>query len=127
MLAFASERKRYPAGTVIIRSGDLPGGAQVLISGAVTVSPDGEGAAKPHVVSQPGAVISAMALIVERPRQVTVEAVTVTETLFVPRVSFLKLANESPELAARAVARIRQDLFGFVSAIAPLKDKFRAD
>lgn len=34
LLAFASERKRYPAGAIITQPGDVPIGAQVLVTGA---------------------------------------------------------------------------------------------
>ena len=64
LLAFASERKRYPAGTVITRPGDVPVGAQVLVAGAVSVTPDG--GEHPRVVSQAGAVLDLMSLMLER-------------------------------------------------------------
>ena len=127
MLAFASERKRYAAGSVILTSGEVPGGAQVLISGSISISPDSNAEPNPYVVSQPGAVISAMALLTERPREVTVKAIGVVETLFVPRNSFLKLVNESPELAKRASSRIRRDLVSFVSAVTPMRKKIKKD
>lgn len=123
MLAFASERKRYPAGSVILESGEVPDGAQVLISGSISITPDGAGEPNPMVVSQPGAVVSLVSLVVERPRRVTVKAISIVETLLVPRSSFMKLANQSPQLAARAAGRIRRDLVSFVSAVAPMKAK----
>lgn len=127
LLAFASERKRYAAGTVISASGEVPPGAQVLVSGAISVTPDGPGTPEPRIVSQPGSVISTMALVVERPRRVTITAVDAVETLLVPRNAFMKLANQSPELARRAAAQIRRDLVGFVSVVAPLKGKIRKE
>lgn len=123
MLAFASERKRYAAGSIILESGEVPDGPQVLISGSISITPDGTGEPNPMVVSQPGAVISLVSLIVERPRRVTVRAISIVETLVVPRTSFVKLANQSPQLAARAASRIRRDLITFVSAVAPMKAK----
>jgi CRP-like cAMP-binding protein len=127
MLAFASEWKRYPAGTVILASGDVTAGAQVLISGSISITPDGAGEPNPMVVSQPGAVVSVVSLVVDRPRQVTVTAISIVETLLVPRSSFLKLANQSPQLAARAAARIRKDLTSFVAAVAPMRRKIARD
>lgn len=122
MLAFASERKRYMAGSVILQSGDVPAGAQVLISGSISITPDGA-EPNPKVVSQPGAVISVVSLVVEKPRWVTVRAITIVETLIIPRTAFMKLANQSPALAARAANRIRRDLVTFVSAVTPMKRK----
>ncbi len=127
LLAFASERLRYETGAVITHPGDVPAGAQVLIRGTVSIATGERGEVKPRVVSQPGAVIDTMALMVGKPRHVTVTAVTSVETLLVPRSSFLKLASQSPEFAQRAADRIRRDLVGFVSAVAPLSRKFRRD
>jgi CRP-like cAMP-binding protein len=118
LLAFASERKRFAAGSVIVESGVVPDGAHVLISGSISVTP-GDSATTPHIVSERGAVISTMALIVARPREVTIRAVGAVETLFVPRTAFLKLANQSPGLARHAAAHIRRELVGFVSALTP--------
>jgi CRP-like cAMP-binding protein len=123
MLAFASERKRYPAGTVISKAGDVPDGAMVLASGTISVTPESENEPNPFIVSEVGAVIGAMALIVGRPRELTVRAINIVEMIFVPRHAFLKLANQSPDLAERAAERIRHDLGSFVSAIDPIRDR----
>ena len=123
MLAFASERKRYAAGSVILESGHVPEGAQVLISGSISITPDGAGEPNPMVVSQAGAVISVVSLVLGRPRHVTVRAISIVETLLIPRSAFMKLANQSPALAARAATRIRRDLVSFVSAVTPMKRK----
>ena len=60
-------------------------------------------------------------------RIVAVTPLHIVETLIVPRQAFLKLANQSPELARRAADRIRRDLTGFVSAVAPAGKKIRKD
>jgi len=125
MLAFASERKRYPAGGVILESGEVPSGAQVLVSGTISITPDGSAEPNPMVVSQPGAVISVVSLVVEKPRRVTVRAISIVETLVIPRTAFMKLANQSPALAARAANRIRRDLVTFVSAVTPMKRRIK--
>jgi CRP-like cAMP-binding protein len=125
LLAFASERKRYPAGAVITNPGDVPIGAQVLVTGAVSVTPDDGG--HPRVVSQPGAVLDLMSLMVEKPRHVTVTAISNVETLIVPRSAFLKLAANSPELAQGAADRIRRDLLGFVGAVTSSGRKIQKD
>jgi len=123
MLAFASERKRYSAGTVISKSGDVPDGAFVLVSGTISVAPEADSDPNPYIVSQPGAVVGAMAMIVARPRELTVRAINIVEMVFVPRHAFLKLANQSPDLAERAADRIRRDLGSFVTAIGPVRDR----
>jgi CRP-like cAMP-binding protein len=124
LLAFASERKRYPAGAVIVSRGEVPAGAQVLVSGTVAIANGEDGKGRPRLVSQPGTIIATMALVVARPREVTVTAEGLVETLLGPRHAFMKLANQSPEFARRAAERIRQDLVGFVSAVTPVKERF---
>ena len=125
LLAFASERKYYPAGAVIAETGAVPTGAHVLISGSVSVLPDGAPASAARLVSQRGAVIGVSALLIERPRPVTITAVAGAETLLVPRFAFLKLLNESPELVHRTAARTRQELLDFMGALAPLRKKIK--
>lgn len=122
LLAFAAERKRYRPGSVIYAAGDKPVGAHVLISGTIATMQQGA-EDNPYLVHAVGAVIGAMSLVVERPRPVTVKAVDAVETLLVPRAAFLKLANQSPDLAARAAERIRGELLGYLGAIEGLRGR----
>jgi len=126
LLAFASERRSFAPDEVIYQAGDAPGGAHVLASGTLKLKQEGQGAlGKPYAISEPGSVISAMALILPKPRQVTITAVTECETLFVPRQAFLKLLQQSPDLAQRAVDRIQSDLSGYLGALEPMRAKMR--
>lgn len=122
LLAFASERKRYRSGTVLYAAGETPEGAHVLVSGTLATYQEGDDG-NPHVVSTVGAVLGAMSLVVAKPRPVTVKAVDQVETLFVPRSAFMKLANQSPDLAARAADRIRAELLGYLGAIEVIKPR----
>lgn len=122
LLAFASERKRFRPGAVIYGGGDTPDGAHVLISGTVATTQQGD-EDNPYLIHATGAVLGAMALILSKPRPVTAKAVDAVETLFVPRAAFLKLCNQSPDLAVRAADRIRRDLGGYLDAIAGLRAK----
>jgi CRP-like cAMP-binding protein len=117
LLAFASERRRHPAGATIYKGGDVSDGAHVLVSGTVTVAGDGPANAVPRTVSQSGVVLGAMALFVGKPRPVTVKAVDSVETLFVPRTAFMKLAKQFPDMAARAAKRIQRDVIGYLGAV----------
>src|SRR3978361_23275 len=92
-LAFASERKKYRAGSIIYGADEVPEGAHVLVSGTVATYQAGDDA-NPFVISTVGAVLGAMSLVVAKPRPVTVKAVDNVETLFVPRTAFMKLANQ---------------------------------
>jgi CRP-like cAMP-binding protein len=127
LLAFASERKRFRPGNVIYKSGETPDGAHVLITGTVTMVADGDGPVVPRVVGQQGAILGAMALVVAKPRPVTVRAIDVVETLYVPRTAFLKLATQFPDLAKRAADRIRRDLVDYVGAVESVRGRIRND
>lgn len=122
LLAFASERKRFRPGAVIYQSGDTPEGAHVLVSGTVATTQDG-GENNPFLIHDSGSVLGAMALVVAKPRPVTVKAIDAVETLFVPRSAFMKLAQQYPDLAQRAADRIRRDLSGYLGAIEQLKPR----
>ncbi|MBN9346107.1 MAG: cyclic nucleotide-binding domain-containing protein [Devosia sp.] len=122
LLAFASERKKWRANSVIYQAGDTPEGAHVLVSGTVATYQEGD-ESNPYVISSQGAVLGAMSLVVSKPRPVTVKAIDNVETLFVPRSAFLKLANQAPDLARRAADRIRSDLVGYLGAIEQVRPK----
>jgi CRP-like cAMP-binding protein len=122
LLAFASERRKFRPGTVIYLAGEVPEGAHVLVSGTVQTTREGA-EDNPFIVHQQGAVLGAMALIVARPRPVTVKAIDAVETLFVPRTSFMKLAQQYPDLAARLAERLRGELSGYLGAIETIRPK----
>ena len=122
LLAFASERKKWRPNSVIYQAGDVPEGAHVLVSGTVATYQEGD-EVNPFVITAQGALIGAMSLVVAKPRPVTVKAVDNVETLFVPRTAFMKLAQQAPDLAARAADRIRGDLIGYLGAIEKVKSK----
>ncbi len=122
LLAFASERKRFKPNSVIYKAGDIPEGAHVLVVGTVATYQEGDDD-NPFVISQTGSTLGAMSLVVAKPRPVTLKAVDQVETLFVPRSAFMKLANQAPDLAARAADRIRRELTGYLSAVEQVRGK----
>ena len=126
MLGFASDRRHVDADDIIYKAGDVPQGAYVLIEGTIKARNVGVEAGKPYALSEPGSVVSAMALILDKPRPVTITAVTDCELLFVPRSAFLKLVRQYPELAQKAVQRIEGELSGYLTALDPLKRKMKA-
>ena len=66
-----------------------------------------------------------MALILGKPRPVTITAVTDSRALFVPRSAFLKLVQQSPDLAQRAVARVERELGNYLGALEPVRRKMK--
>jgi CRP-like cAMP-binding protein len=122
LLAFASERKKWRPNSVLYEAGQVPEGAHILVVGTVATYQEGD-ESNPHVVSTQGALLGAMALVVAKPRPVTVKAIDNVETLFVPRSAFMKLANQAPDLAAKVADRIRQELTGYLGEIERVKTK----
>ena len=120
MLAFAGDLRHFEPDAVLYQAGEVPHGAFVLISGTLKARPEGVGAGKPYAISEPGSIVSSMALILAKPRPVTFTAVTESRTLFVPRAAFLKLLQQSPELAQRAMARVERDLGAYLGALEPV-------
>jgi CRP-like cAMP-binding protein len=122
LLAFASERKRFRPNSIIYQAGDVPEGAHVLVSGTMATYQEGDDD-HPFVISQVGSTVGAMSLVIAKPRPVMVKAIDQVETLFVPRVAFMKLCNQTPDLAARAAERIRRELMGYLGAIEGVRGK----
>jgi CRP-like cAMP-binding protein len=125
LLAFASERRKFRPGAVVYKLGDVPDGAHVLISGTVATFPEGQDE-NPYLVHKSGAVLGSMAMVVSKPRPVTVKAVDAVETLFVPRTAFMKLANQYPDLARRAAQRIRRELAGYLGAVTTVRQRIKS-
>jgi CRP-like cAMP-binding protein len=117
LIAFASERRVFAPGEVISQESVVPSGAHVLVSGTISSKPAGEGGGKPYETSTQGAMVSTMALLIAKPRPVTVTAVTEVETIFVPRYAFLKLVQQFPDLADRAATRIKRELGAYLGAL----------
>lgn len=122
LLAFASERKKWRPNAVLYQAGEVPEGAHILVAGTIATYQEGD-EANPFVISNPGALLGAMSLVVAKPRPVTVKAIDNVETLLVPRSAFMKLANQAPDLAAKAADRIRQELVGYLGEIERVKAK----
>ena len=106
-------------------AGEIPEGAHVLVTGTVATYQEGDDA-NPFVISAQGSVLGAMSLVVAKPRPVTLKAVDNVETLFVPRSAFMKLCNQTPDLAARAADRIRRELTGYLTAVEAVRGKIGA-
>jgi CRP-like cAMP-binding protein len=124
LLAFASERKKFRPGALLYKAGDTPEGAHVLVSGTIATTQPGHDD-DPFLIHEPGSVIATIALVVAKPRPVTVKAIDSVETLFVPRTAFMKLANQYPALARKAAQRIRRELTGYLGAVTTMRKRIK--
>jgi CRP-like cAMP-binding protein len=127
MLAFAGDMRQFEAEDVLYQAGEVPQGSFVLVSGTLRARPEGPGAGSPYTISTPGSTVSSMALILARPRPITITAATAVTTLFVPRSAFVKLLQQSPDLAQRAVARVERDLGNYLGALEPIGRRMKQD
>ena len=125
LLAFSSERLTHQEGDVLYRARAISEGAHVLISGVLEAR--GERGEPTRVFEEPGVLLAAMALIVAKPRPVTLVARTKSETLFIPRTAFMKLVRSYPDLAGRLAEQVRKELSEYVRTLRPLRTRLLPD
>ncbi len=121
LLAFSSERRSFNAGDVIYKRGDASEGAFVLMTGEVLVGDSDGTSFKPQRISEHGAVLGEMGLILSRARRASLRAATDVELLFVPRAAFAKLMRQFPLIAERAAMRIEEEMNSFLGAMEPFR------
>ena len=124
MLAFAGDRRRCAPDDVLYTSGEMPEGAFVLIEGSLRITPDG---GKPYTVSRRGSVVVGMALLLHKPRPLTVSALVESDVLLVPRHTFVKLMQQSPDLAQRAALRVQEELGRYLGALEPVRRRIKGE
>ena len=117
MLAFASERKQLSAGETLFSAGEVTTGAYVLISGELISKNQNSPEAEVVHISQSGTVIGELALITKHPRRTSVVCETNVDVLSVPRSAFGKLMEQFPDIAARALELVRNDIGKYVSSL----------
>ena len=121
LLTFASERRHYRAGQIIFEQGSVSDGAFIVNRGTISAIDDAAQPERIHKASGPGVLVGEMSLLLTRPRNSTVTAVTDLDVLFVPRQAFVKLMHQYPDMAARAAERIEEKLGSYLGAL----DRFR--
>ncbi|VAW23135.1 hypothetical protein MNBD_ALPHA11-1283 [hydrothermal vent metagenome] len=117
MLAFASEWVRFKEGEILFKAGQIAPGAYVLISGELISTQKDIPSGKPIIITDPGAVIAELALIVKHPRRADVVCKTDAQLLMVPRSAFSKIMQQFPEIAIKAEAMVRSDISKYISNI----------
>jgi CRP-like cAMP-binding protein len=89
-----------PAGTVLVREGDLAHFFYVLVSGSALVEQRG----RPVSVLGPGAIFGEVALLTYQRRTATVTATTDSQVLVVPERTFRQLVDGDRSFARRVYA-----------------------
>ncbi|HWA66550.1 MAG TPA: Crp/Fnr family transcriptional regulator [Mycobacteriales bacterium] len=98
-IATAAERKVYPRGSLIIQQGTEGDGLYVVARGCVLVKREARtgGHRALHVIEAPGS-FGELALLDNRPRSASIEALEVSEVFAISRTAFLSLLSRDPRL-----------------------------
>jgi len=118
LLAFASERKSFVAGEMIVEKGELSQGAYIINQGFILV---GEGE-KAFRISGPGIMLGQLSLLVKRVHHDNVMAQGQVDALFVPRNIFQKLIKQYPEIAADFAKKIEAGLDDYLHSLDEYKN-----
>lgn len=100
-LFFSEQGRVYlPAGTIIMREGELGEDMYVVLEGELAISRHD----KPIDYLGPGMILGEMAMVDDRPRSATVTAVTPCALIRLDRAGFRDLVSRSPDFALRVMS-----------------------
>lgn len=123
LLAFVCQEQVLAPGDTLHELGSRPGGAHVLVSGALeAVHTDAEGGTRYRIA--PPALIGEIGLMLDKPRATTVRAIRSSSVLFVPKDAFMKLIRAHPELAQGVADTLRAELARYLDSITQLGQRF---
>jgi len=99
LLAFTSERVRFPAGQVLCRQGEIGRAAFIIIDGEADVIVDAE--TGPLTVASVGRndFVGEIAILCDVPRTATVQARTDVTALVIAKDQFFRMITEFPQMA----------------------------
>lgn len=110
LLAFASDRMIFQSGQDLFVEGDQAGAAYVILSGSVDIfqmTPDGtRKIGEAHQQS----VVGDVALLCDKPRQVTVTATSTVEALQITKDSFQQLMSRCPDTMADILSGLGEQM-----------------
>jgi CRP-like cAMP-binding protein len=99
LLAFTSERVRFPAGQVLCRQGEMGRAAFIIIDGEADVIVDAE--TGPLTVASVGRndFVGEIAILCDVPRTATVQARSDVTALVIAKDQFFRMITEFPQMA----------------------------
>ncbi|MEM6985647.1 MAG: cyclic nucleotide-binding domain-containing protein [Pseudomonadota bacterium] len=111
LLAFASDRQQYAAGSTLCVAGESGHECWLLLDGEVEIEiPDGAGTRSLGTRGR-GTVIGETAVLCRLPRTATVRAVSDTDTLCIRGETFTELLRGSPDMCLKVIEQLGQYLY----------------
>ncbi|WP_018900727.1 cyclic nucleotide-binding domain-containing protein [Rhizobium sp. 2MFCol3.1] len=98
LLAFASDRNIYTAGTALCHQGDRGDAAFVILSGNAEVYVHTPAGDMKVADVQPNSIVGEIAILCDTARTATVRAATEVEALRISKETFLKLVSDFPNI-----------------------------
>jgi len=99
----------FPAGSIVLGSGETPKGIYVVHTGKIKMSMPGRNRPASRVAGR-GEVLGLTAMVSGKPCEVTSEAVSPAQLTFIPRNAIIRLMDEDPEFAFRILQYLCHDL-----------------
>ncbi|WP_319412284.1 cyclic nucleotide-binding domain-containing protein [uncultured Cohaesibacter sp.] len=127
LLAFGAEMRAYRAKQVIFRQGDLADSGFVITQGQVRMTISQNGFDLQSQVLGAGSLIGEMALMAETRRAAMATAIEDVKVIQIRRVTFRRVMDEYPELAATIHDRIAGRLAGLVGDLELVRSKLGHD
>jgi CRP-like cAMP-binding protein len=107
---FARFGKRFPAGTVLFREGDRGEEMYIVQSGKIKISKKIRGVEKTLATLEKGEFFGEMAILNDKPRSATAEAVEDSDMLVIDRKTFETMLRSNVEIAIRFIKRLADRL-----------------
>jgi len=124
-LAEVTEFEELLAGQTLMRQGDAPGDAYIVMSGRLRVTIKGEDGAE-KVINEVGRgeTVGEMALLTDEPRSATLFAVRDSILARLPRASFMRLFEHHPRFASSlnrsVIERLQRQSVGARDRVSPV-------
>lgn len=110
LLAFTSERLKFPAGQELFRQGDPGNTAYIILDGRADVVVDTPGGELSVAKLGKNDFVGEIAILIDVPRTATVRAESELVTLAVTKELFFRLVGEFPDMAVGVMRELAQRL-----------------
>jgi CRP-like cAMP-binding protein len=107
---FARFGKRFPVGTVLFREGDRGEEMYIVQSGKIKISKKIRGVEKTLATLEKGEFFGEMAILNDKPRSATAEAIEDSDMLVIDRKTFETMLRSNVEIAIRFIKRLADRL-----------------